>query len=76
MTHMSKDHQSLAKLGWTLAAVKWRRWRRNAADDVRIMAGLWLRLWRIRLARWALFVCRTAADFSEWIMPEDLKRRL
>jgi hypothetical protein len=37
---------------------------------------LWLRIWRIRLARWALFVCRNAADFSEWVMPDDLRRRL
>lgn len=28
---------------------------------------------RIRLARSALIVCRNAADFSEWLMPEDLK---
>ena len=26
---------------------------------------LWLRVWRIRLARWALFVCRNAADLAE-----------
>jgi hypothetical protein len=34
---------------------------------------LWLRVWRIRLAIWAMRRARRLADFSEWVMPEDLK---
>jgi hypothetical protein len=37
---------------------------------------LWLRVWRIRLAIWAMRRARRLADFSEWVMPEDLKRGL
>jgi hypothetical protein len=37
---------------------------------------LWLRVWRIRLARWATRAARAFADLAEWIMPEDLRRRL
>ncbi|MGJ0505237.1 MAG: hypothetical protein ACR65X_16135 [Methylocystis sp.] len=44
--------------------------------DVRITAGLRLRVWSIRLAIWAMRCARQLADFSEWVMPEDLKRGL
>jgi hypothetical protein len=37
---------------------------------------LWLRVWRIRLAIWACRCARRLADFSEWLMPDDLKRGL
>ncbi|MGJ0504112.1 MAG: hypothetical protein ACR65X_10310 [Methylocystis sp.] len=36
---------------------------------------LWLR-GRIKLSIWAMRCARRLADFSEWIMPEDLKRGL
>ncbi len=37
---------------------------------------LWARIWRIRLAQWAMLACRAFADLAEWIMPEDLRRKL
>ena len=37
---------------------------------------LWVRIWRIRLARWAMWACRAFADLAEWITPEDLRTRL
>ena len=37
---------------------------------------LWIRIQRIRLARWAMRSCRAFADLAEWIMPEDLRRKL
>ncbi len=37
---------------------------------------LWVRIWRIRLARWAMRASRAFADLAEWIMPEDLRRLL
>ncbi len=37
---------------------------------------LWVRMWRIRLARWAMWTCRAFADLAEWLMPEDLRHRL
>lgn len=36
---------------------------------------LFARIWRIRLARWALSASRFFADIAEWLLPEDLKRR-
>ncbi len=37
---------------------------------------LWARIWRIRLARWAMWACHAFADLAEWLMPEDLRTRL
>ena len=30
---------------------------------------LWLRVQRLRLARWAMWTCRAFADLAEWITP-------
>lgn len=37
---------------------------------------LWARMWRIRLACLAMRVAHVFADLAEWLLPEDLKRRL
>ncbi|KAF0126679.1 MAG: ABC-type transport system involved in lipoprotein release permease component [Xanthobacteraceae bacterium] len=55
----------------------------NGAADVWVtdlsnatIRQLWVRIWRIRLARWAMRACRAFADLAEWLMPEDLRTRL
>jgi hypothetical protein len=37
---------------------------------------LWLRIQRMRFARWSLRASRAFADLAEWLMPEDLRTRL
>ncbi len=37
---------------------------------------LWLRVQRLRLARWAFCLSRASRRLAEWIMPEDLRRKL
>ncbi|WP_171015166.1 hypothetical protein [Methylocystis sp. B8] len=38
--------------------------------------ALFVRIWRIRLARWAMRSSRPFNDLADWFLPEDLKRRL
>ena len=35
---------------------------------------LWLRIQRMRLARWAYRLSRALHDLAEWLTPEDLRR--
>ncbi|MGJ0535585.1 hypothetical protein [Methylocystis sp.] len=37
---------------------------------------LWVRIWRMRLARWSLRASRRFTDLAEWLTPEDLRTRL
>lgn len=38
--------------------------------------ALFVRIWRIRLARWAMRSSRAFNDLAEWLLPEDLRRDL
>ncbi|WP_196400381.1 hypothetical protein [Methylocystis sp. H4A] len=37
---------------------------------------LFVRVWRMRLARSAMRVSRAFDDLAEWLLPEDLRRGL
>jgi hypothetical protein len=40
------------------------------------IARLWARIWRIRLAFFAMRASSRFADLAEWLMPEDLRSKL
>ena len=40
------------------------------------LPALFTRTWRMRLGRYAIRLARAFTDLAEWLMPEDLRRRL
>ncbi|WP_281024523.1 hypothetical protein [Methylocystis rosea] len=40
------------------------------------VSALFVRIWRIRLARWAMRGSRAFDDLAERLLPEDLRHRL